>query len=492
MVFDIDVFISYAHLDNRPLTPEAMGWVSEFHEALSTRLGEVLGKAPRIWRDPKLQGNDDFGEEIEQRVKGCAVLVSVITPRYIVSDSCRRELTDFLSASGDTGGTMVGSKARVFKVLKTPVQASMPPPLESLLGYEFYRIQPGNGRPLEFNRIYGKHAERDFWVRLNDLAYDLADLLTRLESQAAGEAEDRTVVYLATTTSDLQSERDAMRRELQRHGHEVLPQDELPLVAPVLEAAVALQLQRAALSIHLLGASYGVVPEGAVESLPAIQARLAAERARAGGLVRLAWIPGREPCTDQRQRQLLDSLRDDPVPSPGSDLLDGRFEDLKALALARLAAQAAARSRPADAGIVIPPHVYIVCDEVDLAAASGPQRYLFDQGFEVSLPLFEGEERERQDDHAAQLRSCDALLIHYGSAGEAWLRRRLAELRELRQRAPSDRLLAALILLAPPLTPAKDRLLTRDADVSHLAGDNLQAALAPLVARLRGPADAVR
>jgi hypothetical protein len=120
MPFDTDVFISYAHLDNQPLTTGAQGWVSEFHEALSKRLGEVLGKAPRIWRDPKLQGNDVFADEIEQRFEEAAVLVSVITPRYVESDWCRREVTGFWEAAGHTGGPIVGNKARVFKVVKTP------------------------------------------------------------------------------------------------------------------------------------------------------------------------------------------------------------------------------------------------------------------------------------------------------------------------------------------------------------------------------------
>jgi hypothetical protein len=101
MAFDTDVFISYAHLDNQPLKPEALGWVSEFHEALSKRLGEVLGKAPRIWRDPKLQGNDIFADEIGQRFKGTAVLVSITTPRYVESDWCQRELSGFWRAAGE-------------------------------------------------------------------------------------------------------------------------------------------------------------------------------------------------------------------------------------------------------------------------------------------------------------------------------------------------------------------------------------------------------
>ena len=32
--FKTDVFISYAHIDDRPLPPELKGWVTQFHASL--------------------------------------------------------------------------------------------------------------------------------------------------------------------------------------------------------------------------------------------------------------------------------------------------------------------------------------------------------------------------------------------------------------------------------------------------------------------------
>ena len=489
MPFDTDVFISYAHLDNQPLTAGAQGWVSEFHEALSKRLGEVLGKPPRIWRDPKLQGNDVFAAEIEQRFEEAAVLVSVITPRYVESDWCRREVTGFWEAAGHTGGPVVGNKARVFKVVKTPVErARLPPPVEPLLGYEFYRLQPGSGRPLEFNRVYGPDAERDFWVRLNDLAYDLSDLLKRLADPDPVPAADAPTVYLATTTSDLQPQYDALRRELLRHGYALLPDRELPLRGAELTHNVAQQLQASRVSIHLAGAVYGVVPEGAVDSVPALQARLAAERVRTGGLVRLVWIAPDVAVDDARQRAFLESLRNDPAPGPGSDLLETPFEDLKTLAFARLrtAVQTGAPAAPTDPAS--PLRIYLVCDARDLDAVTPLQQYLFAQGFEVTLPAFEGDETELREDHDSQLRDCHGLLIHYGAGSELWLRQKLGDLRKLAGLARSAPLRASAILIAPPSTQAKARLLTHEALVIRTTGDDATAALDPFLAKLRDAA----
>jgi hypothetical protein len=93
MSFDNDIFISYAQLDNVPLTSGAKGWISNFHEALEVKLAQLRGAKPKIWRDPKLRSNDVFAEELVERLGTTAVLLSVLTPRYIISDWCKLELT---------------------------------------------------------------------------------------------------------------------------------------------------------------------------------------------------------------------------------------------------------------------------------------------------------------------------------------------------------------------------------------------------------------
>lgn len=63
--FKNDIFISYAHLDNQPLSQGKDGWVSLLHERLSLRVGQLLGdKNIRIWRDKKLGGADLFDQTI--------------------------------------------------------------------------------------------------------------------------------------------------------------------------------------------------------------------------------------------------------------------------------------------------------------------------------------------------------------------------------------------------------------------------------------------
>src|SRR5215510_625603 len=148
MSFEQNLFISYAHIDDQPLTPGEKGWISRFHATLKAILSMRMGREVKIWRDEKLQGNDVFSDEIVAQFKKSAVLVSVLTSRYLNSEWCTREAREFCQSAQQTGGLVVG--------IKSPVdsQESLPPPMQDTLGYEFFTMK--DGAPLEFDPVYGQ------------------------------------------------------------------------------------------------------------------------------------------------------------------------------------------------------------------------------------------------------------------------------------------------------------------------------------------------
>ena len=95
MRFAKHLFISYAHIDNQPITPEQQGWITRFHASLEALLSMRMGGKAQIWRDEKLQGNDIFADEILDQFAQTAVLVSVLTPRYLNSEWCNKEVAEF-------------------------------------------------------------------------------------------------------------------------------------------------------------------------------------------------------------------------------------------------------------------------------------------------------------------------------------------------------------------------------------------------------------
>ena len=74
-----------------------------------------------VWRDPKLTGNEYFEETLEKRLLKTALLLSVVSPRYVKSESCLKEIEAFCRGAAQSGGIRFQDKARLLKVVKTEV-----------------------------------------------------------------------------------------------------------------------------------------------------------------------------------------------------------------------------------------------------------------------------------------------------------------------------------------------------------------------------------
>ena len=306
MPFDNDIFVSYAHVDNEPFD-NPQGWVDRFDQKLRLRVAQLLGSPPSVWRDTRLQGNEYFAGSIGDGISSTRLMLSVISPRYVNSDWCRGEVREFSRRAVQTGGASAGNLTRVFKVVKTHVaEEEMPEELRGLLGYHFYEFDE-RGRPREFRQDDPPNKDQRYWDRLEDIALDIVNALKSLREEAGearrGADEDEALplekkVYLAETTSDVTAERDRIRRELQQRGFYVLPDRELPRRARDFEEAVRDALARCALSVHVVGSTYGLVPEGEEErSVVRWQKELAAERGASDpAFARIIWMPpGLEP-----------------------------------------------------------------------------------------------------------------------------------------------------------------------------------------------------
>lgn len=464
-MFETEVFISYAHLDNQSAR-QGHEWITDFHRCLGIRTAMLLGRELQIWRDPKLQGNDDFEATLLERLKRVAVLVSVLTPRYVKSEWTRRELEEFCHAAHETGGLQIADKARIFKVIKTPIpRQDEVAPLQRLLGYEFFRTEPATGRQREFD----DPNDIEYWTKIDDIAHDMCDLLKILEGESSP-STDRKTIYLAETTFDLKAEYWALRRDLQQHGQTVLPSEPLPLVEADLIAFVQKELAQADFAVHLIGKTFSFVPEGSMRSVLELQDELALERAEKGNFERLVWIaPGLE-VRDPRQANFIERLKMNPRLQHATDLLETSLEDLRTSIHERLKPkskepvreEAKPAASPASPSSTALKQVYLVFDVKDQQATLPWQDFLFSH-FEVICPVFEGDEAEIRDFHEENLRTCDAVLIYYGAGSEIWLRRKLRELLKSAAYGRSEPFQAVGILVAPPLTTQKSLFKTHEA-----------------------------
>lgn len=464
-MFSHHVFISYAHIDNLPLSAEQEGWISRFHQTFSVFLSQRLGGKARIWRDQKLQGNDIFSNEIVAAFRDTALLISIFSPRYVRSEWCRREVAEFCAHAESGTGLVIDNKARVFKIVKTPVQLSrsdstLPAVVRDSLGYDFY-VQDDQG-PIELDPDFGETFKQDYLRKICIVANHAARLIEELEARhEAPPPARRTVVFLAAVSFDQRDQRELLEADLRSHGYRVLPEARLPAEDEAEHRhAVLPLLEQAHCSVHLMGSSYGAVPDGpSQQSLVELHNSLAAERSRQHPLKRLIWLPAGLRSEQPNQRRFLNDLRRNAELQAGADLLDGSLEDLRTLLHATLDGlenprpPLAAAPRSPTAATATTAMVYLICVQQDRKPSLPLRKWLKGESLEVSLPAFDGDATAVREAHEALLRDCTAALIFYGAGDEAWYRSVMVDLR----RAPVYR-------DGRPLPPPITVLATPDTD----------------------------
>ena len=428
-----------------PISGELKGWVDLLVERLPRLISNNLGYQPKLWRDERnLSGNALLTKAIEEGLANALLFVPIISPRYVQSDWCLRELSTFCATPPLSGAQ--AHRSRIFKVIKSPLLFNLatkePSQLRELIGYPFYEME--GDMPVEFGHEVQPAKDPRYWSALRRLAWDISNMLVALKDTPTkrvtgplilpasnGDSGSTKAVYLAESTSDLAQQRELVRDELRQRGYEVLPQQKLPLEeGKQTETAISAALQKAVLSVHLIGSRYGSTPEDDPRSVVRIQEELAADHnANNSSFSRLLWMPqglmtAALEITDERQKSFVVDLQN--RIGGGAELLQTSIEDLKTHLLEKL--NPPVKSEPARSKRQKFKQVYLICEDRDRSLIKPIRDYLFDQRIEV-ITWLDGEEgRTLMDYHRKNLRECDAALVYFGSGDEPWVRKNLEDL----------------------------------------------------------------
>jgi hypothetical protein len=299
------------------------------------------------------------------------------------------------------------------------------------------------------------------------LAYDITQLIKRIETPAPTAAKPqeapvaapvKPAIYLAECSFDRRDAREALESELRLHGYPVFPDIQLPKTEEEYLAAARDFLARCDLSIHLVGTKYGLVPDGPSEkSVIVLQNELAIERHKQAGLRRIISLPEGTKSESASQQAFIDRLLKDAELQAGADLVIGDVEELKGIVHAALEKLQKPEPPPQERqGSRL---VYLICDERDRKATIPLRKFLKGRGYDVQIPLFEGDAATVRRNNQDLLAECDAVILFYGAGDEAWNRSIGSELKKATAYRGAKPLLVSYIYLAEPATASKQDLI---------------------------------
>ena len=249
--YDYDLFISYSHNDNEPLSGHR--WVDEFHEALQNWLVKRRSYDKlSIWRDDQLHGNTAFDVAIENRLKSSALFLALYSRNYQKSDYCQWELDFFHRYHADRpGGLLFGEESRILPVLLNNIPfRDWPKPMEGLSGFPMHSSHQ-EGKLGDFT----EPSDDNFKQQLGKIVDAIEAILVKqpIPQPTPAHTEKRIQIFLAETEDGLRKQRKRLKEDLKSKGAEVVDGIPPPDTYADHRAKILRVMEQVDLSVHMLG-----------------------------------------------------------------------------------------------------------------------------------------------------------------------------------------------------------------------------------------------
>jgi hypothetical protein len=446
--FQYDVFVSYAHVDDRPVVGAELGWVSTLQRNLFMLLDRRLGRREDYspFTDHRLRGNHEI-DDLLKAVRASATLIIILSPGWSASAYCQEELKNFLDRKTE-------SRPRdVFIVEMLKLSGThRPKELPNTRAYCFWHEDEAGHTHTDGYFDY-KDPGANYGKRLDEVAQELADHLIALRAEAklsrvpaapvsapspvtqSPDAGPRTPVVLAEVTDDLVTHRADVSRFLRDQNFEVLPEGTYRYLPPArVEADVTRDLGKSVAFVQLLGETPGHTDDQMPYGIPWLQH----EAAKKLGSRIIQW---RKPDIDLASIALPEYR----ALVSGETVREMPLRDFNKLVVEFL--------RPAP--IAPPSHpgaVFINADQPDLEVARKFKKDL-EREFPVVIPSAEGdpaELREMMDDY---LTNCESVVMLYGTTKPTWIDRQLWRFNKVAPNRKSPPRLLAVLEIPPADKP---------------------------------------
>jgi len=421
-----DIIINYTEKDNEAPNKNETGWVSDFARFLDIMLTQVLGRKPTIVL--KSEGSALSAAEL----KSTGILISILSPHFVNSGQCLDAVEEF---NKSTGSDKIN---RQFKVLKNNVPYDVQPAiLRDSLAYELFDLDYDSGNSVVFNDYFGPAAENVYWMKMVDLAYDVHEALILLEEAKSDNGTTplykRDTIFLAETGQDLIVQRNVIRRELQRHGYRVLPDHMLPRDAVTAEKVIKEELEESVMSVHLIGNTYGEIPEGSDRSIVDLENRLAALKVKENPsnrkLQRLIWINPHQEHSNDQQKNFIENIQRDLSALEAAEIFQIPLEDFKNTLREELFESTAQNNIGRDIKVDTNKlNAYLIYDKADQDEAKAVGKEMIKAGLNVLHSDFDDSVLALRQLHLEKLRQLDIGVVFKGKVNENWVRMKLLDL----------------------------------------------------------------
>ncbi|MBL3655302.1 hypothetical protein [Fulvivirga sediminis] len=421
MLNEIDILLLYRESADTN-HKNVKGWVEDFQSVLEKVMVKLLGKKPFIQRG-------EVGEILLDELNSAKVLIPILSDHFLREDKSIELLQRFNLFNQSKG------YVKLFKVIKSPLQSKLIPDfLEPYPSFSLYN-QPINTKANTRQGAEFIELQDDDWLNLTDLAYEIAESLNFTERSKTINTNLSTgkAIYLAETNQELSIQRNIIKRELLKSGYTVYPEFSLPKEINTFKNTVHDQMEACSVSIHLVGESYGEIPQGSDKSIIDLQNQIAAEKSTKlkdkNLFSRLIWISPYQNDSEDRHKDFIQNIKRD-LSSADAEILEIPLEDFKGIIREEFTQQEpTSKNLKGTNGIVKnQKSIYLIYDKLDADEVASLKAQLFAEGYELLTPTFEGDIQTQQNLHIHNLIHFDSVIVFQYYVNDQWVKMKLLDL----------------------------------------------------------------
>ena len=431
MQFKHEIILVYNHEEDENIGNNSI-WRENFVQCLSFTLEKITGT---VYAIPII---DLSAKNVKEELNLSKLIILLIDDPFLESNISDQILQDYKENQAGHQNILPLSQ-RVLPVIASNLPRDLFPDLiKNHQGYDFTTVRLREKMIHEKKGSYGhSKSVRTLWLKVLDLAKDIQSNLARFENRTMNNFKRTKTIYLAQTTPDLVDIRDEIKRDLKRHGYQVIPDRLIPGDAAKAKKTINEYLSKARTSIHLIGEEYGEIGNDN-KSVIDLQNKLAEEQsARINSaqdkekFYRIIWINPEVEVLSERQKRFTDNIKRDIESKQESELLQSPVEELKAFIRSSINKRHQPEKIVEEAHYIAPNKknsIYLIFDRRDYDTSENVKSFLVGHGFDVLVPTFDGDFFELENLHKTNLISCDACMVIAKEVNKNWLTTKLKDI----------------------------------------------------------------
>ncbi|QCK14971.1 DUF4062 domain-containing protein [Mangrovivirga cuniculi] len=417
-----EIILCYSEVDNSNFESGNKGWIDQFVLIFQKFLDRISERKCIIH---KLSDDEDAYEDVD-------IFIPVISPNFLQSETCQEYLRKHLKRISDDP---LKNSDSVYALVYLPVfEEELNNVVKEAPKVDFFELESFSDVPVVYESENEEGINQKYWSRVSDLSSmvinHIRNEISMIDSGDRSYFKNETKnIYVANVVNECLEAREALIRDLKRHGYNVYPKGSMPDNKIELSAKIKEELSYCSVSVHMLGGEYGHVSEKFRTSISELEHDLSLERANQGNnkFKRIVWLSTHLTEMSDRQRFFAERVIQQSEDKLLTEIVDLPLAEFKSLVRKFINSDQFQEDINLDYSAGDSEGTYLMYSDYDKQNVVKLKNKLNKLGVRYSVCENEGNAFDTFERHKYLLNNCSSTIIFNSNQNKDWITSKLRD-----------------------------------------------------------------